>query len=176
MGMVRSGLSLVVAGILVTVFSCTESSKDKFQKELDTEQATVKLVKEVQRGGYDVITTEEFKKWMDSGKDIVIVDTMPYKDSFKKMHVPGAKNFLFPIPIMESWDTKETAGKTQEDFLALLGPDKEKTIIFYCGFVKCTRSHNGAAWAKKLGYKNVFRHPGGIYAWKGAKYETQSGE
>ena len=31
-----------------------------------------------------------------------------------------------------------------------------------------------AMWAKKLGYKNVYRHPGGIFAWKGAKYPTEA--
>jgi rhodanese-related sulfurtransferase len=30
------------------------------------------------------------------------------------------------------------------------------------------QSHNGAAWAVKLGDKNVFRYPGDIFAWKGA--------
>jgi rhodanese-related sulfurtransferase len=74
---------------------------------------------------------------------------------------------------MTSWDTKETDGKTQADYVALLGPDKEKAIIIYCGFVKCTRSHNGARWAKKLGYKNVYRYTGGIFAWKGAKYPIE---
>ena len=34
--------------------------------------------------------------------------------------------------------------------------------------MKCTRSHNAAVFAKKLGYKNVYRFPGGIFAWKGA--------
>ena len=28
-------------------------------------------------------------------------------------------------------------------------------------------------WAKKLGYENVYRYPGGIYAWKGADYTTE---
>jgi rhodanese-related sulfurtransferase len=71
---------------------------------------------------------------------------------------------------MNTWDSKETAGKTKADFEKLLGPNKEKTIVVYCGFVKCTRSHNGAVWAKKLGYKNVYRYPGGIKAWKEADY------
>jgi len=146
---------------------------NKFEKEVKKEQAAVKLVREVQRGGYDVITAEELKKWIDSGKDVLIVDTMPYEASYKKEHVPGAKQFLFPIPEMTTWNTKETDGKTQEDFVALLGPDKDKTIVIYCGFVKCTRSHNGAMWAVKLGYKNVHRFPGGIFAWKGAEYKTE---
>jgi rhodanese-related sulfurtransferase len=75
---------------------------------------------------------------------------------------------------MPAWDSKETDGKTVEDYKVQLGPDAEKTIVIYCGFVKCTRSHNGAIWARKLGYKNVFRFPGGIFAWKGAKYPAES--
>jgi len=148
-------------------------AKNKFEQEVEKEQGAVKLVREVQRGGYDVVTTEELKKWIDSGNDMLIVDTMPYKASYKKAHVPGAKQFLFPIPEMKTWDTKETNGKSKEDFATLLGPDKNKTIVIYCGFVKCTRSHNGAVWARILGYKNVYRHPGGIFAWKGAKYPTE---
>lgn len=149
---------------------------NKFEKEVEKEAGAVKLVREIQRGQYDVVKTDELKKWIDDGKDMVIVDTMPYEASYKKNHVPGAVQFLFPIPDMNEWDSKETDGKSQADFEKLLGPDKEKTIVIYCGFVKCTRSHNGAAWAKKLGYKNVFRHPGGIFAWKGAGYEAEGSE
>ncbi len=154
----------------------TAFAADKFEQEVGMETEAVKLVREVQRGGYDLVTTEELKKWIDGGKDMIIVDTMPYADSYKKQHVPGAVQFLFPIPDMNEWDTKETDGKTKEDFVTLLGDDKNKTIVIYCGFVKCTRSHNGAAWAVKLGYKNVYRYPGGIFAWKGAKYPVEKVE
>ncbi len=146
---------------------------NKFEQEVKTEASAVKLAREVMRGGYDLVTTEELKKWIDEGKELLIVDTMPFEASYKKEHVPGAKQFLFPIPDMKEWDSKETDGKTEEDYVALLGSDKEKTIVVYCGFVKCTRSHNGAAWAKQLGYKNVYRYSGGIFAWKGANYEIE---
>ena len=168
---------IVVFGLTGLCFSTTALGfgfgENKFEKEVEIEKGAVKLAREVQRGGYDIITTEELKKLVDSGEDIQIIDTMPYEDSYKKQHIPGAKQFLFPIPEMETWDTKETDGKTQEDFAALLGTGKDKTIVIYCGFVKCTRSHNGAMWAKKLGYKNVFRQPGGIFAWEGAGYQTE---
>lgn len=166
---------LVIVGILVFGLAAPTWAflENKFEKEVEMEAGAVKLVREVQRGGYDVVTTEELKKWIDSGKDMVIVDTMPFADSYKKQHVPSAVQFLFPIPDMKEWDTKETDGKTQEDFMKLLGDDKDKLIVIYCGFVKCTRSHNGAAWAVKLGYKNVYRYPGGIFAWKGAKYPVE---
>ena len=75
---------------------------------------------------------------------------------------------------MHTWDTRETAGKSKADFEKLLGADKKAPVVVYCGFVKCTRSHNGAAWAVKLGYKNVYRYSGGIFAWKGAGYKAEA--
>lgn len=171
----KSFLKLMTLILLVAVYALPAMAfmDNKFEKEVKKEAGAVKLVREVQRGGYDLVTTEELKKWIDSGKDILIVDTMPFAGSYKKQHVPGAVQFLFPIPDMNEWNTKETDGKTKEDFLKLLGDDKDKLIVIYCGFVKCTRSHNGAVWAVKLGYKNVYRYPGGIFAWKGAGYPVE---
>lgn len=138
--------------------------------ELETETSAVKLAREVERGGYKLVTTEELKGWIDEKKEMLIIDTMPYEASYKKNHVPGAVQFLFPIPEMTEWQTSETDGKTKEDYSKLLGPDKTRPIVLYCGFVKCTRSHNGAMWAVKLGYTNVYRYSGGIKAWKEADY------
>ena len=144
------------------------------KKELDTEKVAVKFTKEVDRGGYEIVTTEELKGWIDQNKDMIIVDTMPYEASFKKNHVPGAVQFLFPkAGDMTEWQPAETDGKTKEDYIKLLGPDKDKAIVVYCGFVKCDRSHNGAMWARKLGYKNVYRHPGGIKAWLETDYPVE---
>ena len=171
-------LALALTGIWISM--CGSSAyalgfgKDKFKKEVEKEQGAVKLARETVAGDYELITTEELKKLVDSKADVLIIDTMPYEDSYKKNHIPGAKQFLFPIPIMETWDTALTDGKTQEDYAALLGENKDKTIVTYCGFVKCTRSHNGAMWARRMGYTKVLRHPGGIFAWKGAEYPTDS--
>lgn len=166
---------LMITLVLVLGFACPAMAlfDNKFEQEVEKEAGAVKLVREVVRGGYDVVTTKELKNWIDSGKEMVVVDTMPYEASYKKAHIPGAVQFLFPIPEMNEWDTNVTDGRTQEDFKKLLGDEKDKLIVIYCGFVKCTRSHNGAAWAKKLGYSNVYRHPGGIFAWKGAGYDTE---
>ncbi|MBT8350051.1 MAG: rhodanese-like domain-containing protein [Deltaproteobacteria bacterium] len=171
-------LKLMIVSVLVIGLTAPATAffDNKFEKEVEKEAGAVKLVREIQRGGYDVVTTEELKKWIDSGKDMVIVDTMPYEGSYKKNHVPGAVQFLFPIPDMNQWNINETDGKSQDDFIKLLGSDKDKPIVVYCGFVKCTRSHNGAAWAVKLGYKNVYRYSGGIFAWKGAKYPVEKAE
>ncbi|MBV5305652.1 MAG: rhodanese-like domain-containing protein [Desulfobulbaceae bacterium] len=161
-------VGLFILAMSVSTFSY--AADNKFEEEVVKEKETVKVVRDIQQGGYGIVTTEELKGLIDAGKDVLIIDTMPFEDSYKKNHIPGAKQFLFPIPDMKEWDAKETDGKSVEDFKALLGPDKNRTIVVYCGFVKCTRSHNGAVWAKKLGYTNVSRHLGGIFAWKGAGY------
>ena len=173
MGVVKDLLKIGIVGLIVMGLSVPALAKDKFELEQEKDAEAVKLVRDTKAGGYEVINAEELKKLIDSKKDILIVDTMPYEDSYKKEHIPGAKQFLFPIPIMANWDAKETGGKSMEDFAAFLGPDKDRTLVFYCGFVKCTRSHNGAMFAKQLGYKNVYRFPGGIFAWKGADYNVE---
>ena len=171
----KTRLALALTLICTLLASpCFALFDSKFEAEATKETEAVKLFRDTTAAGYGLVTAAELKKMIDEGKNMVIVDTMPYEDSYKKEHVPGAAQFLFPIPDMHEWDAKETAGKTQADFEALLGPDKDKTIVIYCGFVKCTRSHNGAVWAKKLGYKNVYRFAGGIFAWKGAGFPADA--
>jgi rhodanese-related sulfurtransferase len=137
-------------------------------KEMDTEKIAVNFAKEIARGGYKIVSTEELKGWIDQKKGMVIVDTMPFEDSYKKQHIPGAVQMEFPIPEMTTLDDQKKAA-----FEKLLGPDKDKLIVIYCGFTKCTRSHNGAMWAVKMGYKNVYRYPGGIKAWDEAGYPVE---
>jgi rhodanese-related sulfurtransferase len=94
---------------------------------------------------------------------------MPYEASYKKQHIPTAVQFEFPIPEMKTMDSE-----MEKQYLALLGPDKNRMIVVYCGFVKCGRSHNGAMWATRLGYRNVYRCLGGIFGWKEAGYPVEA--
>jgi len=137
-------------------------------KELQNEKIAVKFEREVERGGYKVITTQELKVWLDEKKDVLVVDTMP-ADSFRKQHIPGAVNF----EIQRHPELTEMSDKMKKDFEKLLGSDKNRTIVFYCGFTDCERSHNAGMWAIKLGYKNVYRQPGGITGWLEAGYPVE---
>jgi rhodanese-related sulfurtransferase len=137
-------------------------------KELQNEKIAVKFEREVERGGYKVITTQEFKVWLDQKKEMLIVDTMP-ADNFRKQHIPGAVNF----EIQRHPELTEMSDKMKTDFEKLLGPDKNRPIVFYCGFTDCERSHNAGMWAIKLGYKNVYRQPGGITGWLEAGYPVE---
>ncbi len=162
---------IVVSTVMLSSIGC---GRNKFQQEVDTEKVAVNFAREVERGDYGIVTAEELKELLDKETDMVIVDAMPYEASYKSAHLPGAKQFLFSKEKeMEEWDSDATGGKSKDDFEELLGDDKEKLIVVYCGFVKCLRSHNAAMWARKLGYKNVKRFPGGIYAWKGKGYPTE---
>jgi len=165
---------LIPALLLCTLLSSPAFAlfDDKFEAEVVKETDAVKLVRDTQAGGYELLTAAELKKWLDEGKQMLLIDTMP-EAGFKKEHIPGAKQFLFPIPRMSTWDSKETAGKSEADYAALLGSDKNIPVVIYCGFVNCTRSDNGASWARKLGFTKVYRFPGGLYAWKGAKFPLE---
>jgi thiosulfate/3-mercaptopyruvate sulfurtransferase len=159
------GLMAIVALALV---GCGQSWSGK---ELELEKTAVNLAREMAKGGYQLVTTPELKGWIDQKKPMTIIDTMPLADSYKKNHIPGAVQYEFPIPEVEEMDDAARA-----KFEKFLGPDKDKTLVFYCGFVKCTRSHNGAMWAAKLGYKNVVRYPGGIKAWMETDYPVAKGD
>jgi thiosulfate/3-mercaptopyruvate sulfurtransferase len=137
-------------------------------KELDNEKMAINFAREVERGGYKFLSTQELKSWIDQKKEMLIIDTMPFEDSYKKQHVPGALQMEFPIPEMTTIDDKKKA-----DFEKMLGPNKDRLIVIYCGFTTCTRSHNAAMWAVKMGYKNIYRYPGGIKAWDEAGYPVE---
>ena len=137
-------------------------------RELDTEKVVVAFWQEAVQGGYKVVSTKELKSWIDEKKGVLIVDAMPFEDSYRKQHIPGAVNFPMPFSEMTRMDDDAKAA-----FGKLLGPDKDRPIVFYCGFTKCARSHNGAMWAVRMGYKNVYRQPGGIRAWSEAGYPME---
>ena len=152
---------LMIVAMLCLVLVGARPAWALFESEADNEQLAVTFAREAARGEYRVLTTQELKAWMDQKKPMLVVDTMPFEDSYKKQHVPGAVQFEFPIPEMKDMDPAR-----QEKFRQFLGPDTKRIIVFYCGFTKCTRSHNAAMWARKMGYEQVYRCPGGIKAWR----------
>jgi len=138
--------------------------------ELDFERYAIKLANETLQGGYKLTTAEEVKKMLDAKEDIVLIDAHP-RWEYEMGYIDGAKNFGFQSNMVGDWDKDVADGpRTQADYRAVLGPDLNKKIIIYCGFTKCGRSHNAATWARRLGYTNVYRMPGGITAWKELGY------
>ena len=169
--MKRSAGWAVGLAVLLVGSGC---GQNKFQQEVETEKVAVKLARQMAEGEYELITTAELKALLDKRPGLVLVDAMPLEASYQKQHIGGAVQFLFPKATMEIWDTAETAGKSEADYESLLGEDKQKLVVVYCGFTACGRSHNAALWARQKGYENVKRYPGGLFAWKGAGLPTVS--
>jgi thiosulfate/3-mercaptopyruvate sulfurtransferase len=162
---------LVVVLVTAGLFSgCAGTEKiGVTHGNVQSESLAIKACSEAQRGGYKLISLQDLKKRLDAKEKMLIVDTMPYADSYKKEHIPTAVQFEFPIAEMSTMSTD-----MEKKYIDLLGPDKDRMILVYCGFVKCGRSHNGAMWAVKLGYRNVYRCLGGIRGWKEAGYQMES--
>lgn len=156
--------------VLVCLADVIGCGTNKFEAEVATEEAAVKLANETSNGGYQLVSTKELKQMLDADEDFLLIDAMPEEDSFAKGHIRRAVNFAFPKELMDGWSDEVMGGRKQEDFQKLLGEALDRKIVVYCGFVKCARSHNAAICARELGFTNVYRYPGGIYAWRGSGY------
>lgn len=147
---------------------------NKFEQEVSIEASSVKFAREAVSGQYPILSTTEVNELHENSTECLLLDAMPAASSFNKAHIPGAVNFEFPKAPMDAWTEETMPGRTKEAYQALLGDEFDRLIVVYCGFVKCARSHNAAVFAKELGYTNVKRYAGGIYAWRGAGLPVES--
>ncbi len=82
-------------------------------------------------GGYMVITAADLKKMHEGTQELLVIDTLA-ESAYKQGHIPGAKHFEFPNGTMDPWDKSKTAARSQEEFVALLGVNKDRPLVFYC--------------------------------------------
>lgn len=162
--MKKTLLATLFAGLALVGTSA--QALTSISKETDVEMVALKVANETVQGGYKLIKMEDVKKMLDAKEDFILVDAHP-KWEFDMGYIDGARHFGFQSNMAGVWEKDVTDPKlTQDDYRKVLGPDMNKKIVIYCGFSKCGRSHNASVWAKKLGYTNVYRAPGGITAWK----------
>lgn len=135
--------------------------------EVPIESATVKFVSDVKDGGYKIVDTAGLKKWLDEGKKITIISTLPASDDKTLGKLPSALNAMIPRT------EQELTPADKDNLLKVAGSDKEKTIVIYCGFVGCRRSHIGAKILVDGGFKDVYRYPAGIIGWKEMGYSVE---
>ena len=81
---------------------------------------------EARREGYDLITLDELESLYQSGKDFKILDVRPDYE-YERAHLPQAANLEFHLGERLTLEP----GKRKE-FEALLGPNKDRTIVIYC--------------------------------------------
>ncbi len=136
--------------------------------EVPIEKAAIKFSADIKQGGYKVVGSEEFKKWFDDGRKMVIISTLPWDEDRVIGAIPGALSV--PMPGSE----KELTPEDKEHILRAAGNDKENAVVVYCGFVACRRSHIGARLLVENGYKNVYRYPAGIAGWIESGYPVKN--
>jgi thiosulfate/3-mercaptopyruvate sulfurtransferase len=132
--------------------------------EVPIEKAAVKFSSDIKDGGYKVVGTDELKKWLDEGKKLTIISTLPPAEDKMFGLLPSAINGAMPKT------EKELTQADKDNLLKAAGIDKEKPVVIYCGFVACRRSHIGAKILVENGFKNVYRYPAGITGWGESGY------
>lgn len=123
------------------------------------ERAALKFADDTKSGAYKLVTTEELKRWVDEKKEMTILSTLPADENASLGLLPGAVAATLPK------SEKELTLGDREGLLKAAGDDKARTLVVYCGFVACRRSHLGAALLAENGYTNVYRYPAGITGW-----------
>lgn len=156
---------LVVNALLsLALVGCASQGTSPKGLEIPIEKAAVKFAADVKEGGYKIVGTEELKKWLDGGKKATIVSALPVAEDKAFGTLPSSVNGAI------SKTEKELTQADKDNLLKVVGLDKDKTIVIYCGFVACRRSHIGAKILVENGFSNVYRYPGGITAWQEMGY------
>ena len=161
---------LVIALMSVFVLvACASVGTSPKGLESPIEKASMKLITDVKDGGYKLISTEELNKWFIEKNDFLLIDTMP-KEAFDKIRIKGAINS--PVAKTE----QEFTPAEKDNILKIAGSDKDKTVVVYCGYTSCRRSHLGAKTLVENGFSKVYRYPGGIVAWKEGGYPAEGAD
>ena len=132
--------------------------------EVPIEKAAIKFAADAKDGGYKIVSTDELKKWLDEGKKLTIISSLPASDDKVFGTLSTAVNGAIPKT------EKELTQSDKANLLTVVGLDKEKPIVIYCGFVACRRSHIGAKILVENGFQNVYRYPGGVIGWQEMGY------
>ena len=105
---------------------------------------------------YSIITPKELQQRISSGRDIILIDTLP-GEQFNKRHLPGASNAcVFEV--------------TFPDQVMGIVPDKEREIVLFGSSEKSMDAVTAAEKLVRIGYKKVYALKGGIVAWQEAGF------
>jgi rhodanese-related sulfurtransferase len=154
---------LAVAALMFSGCASTHGTSPK-GLEVPIEKAAIKFSADIKDGGYKIVTTDELKKWLDEGKQLTIISALPAAEDKQFGLLPAAVNGAMPKA------EKELTQAEKDGLLKAAGTDKDKTIVIYCGFVACRRSHIGAKILAENGFRNVYRYPAGITGWAESGY------
>lgn len=116
-------------------------------------------------------------QWKDGQKEDLL-KAMPTK-TVKKTTLKKVSKAAYNKLAKADRATKKVNGKTvyyKKTVKEATVADKDATVVVYCGFIGCARSHIAAKYLVEQGYKNVYRYGGGIFAWVDAGYPVEKVE
>ncbi len=155
---------LLAAAAIVSLFAVGHASAAPGTSpkglEVPIEKAAIQFAADVKSGGYNIVSTDELKKWLDEGRKMTIISSLPAGDDKQFGTLPSAVNGFMPKT------EKEVTAIDKANLLKAAGSDKEKTMVVYCGFVACRRSHIAAKILVENGFQSVYRYPAGITGWQ----------
>ncbi len=106
-------------------------------------------------GEYPDISISELEAAIKKG-DVIVLDVNGTK-TYEKGHIPGAIDFR--------------ANKDQ--ITSLLGDNKDKLVVAYCGGPTCSAYKAGATAAEEAGFKNIKHLSAGLSGWLQAGKKTE---
>jgi 3-mercaptopyruvate sulfurtransferase SseA len=112
---------LLISTLFLLFISCPVQGQLKGEND-----AYNKIVAEARKGGYQLITPEELKKeYLKDSAAFLLVDTR--QDwAYQMQHIKGASH----IDFTPTW-WNQYSPATRSEMKKLLGPDKNKKVIFY---------------------------------------------
>jgi 3-mercaptopyruvate sulfurtransferase SseA len=115
-----ASIFLALAAVLITALSVWYT-----QRPVPPGQVTWdEVIAEANAGGYQIISTEELAdRYRKESSDLLLVDTRQEWE-YRTGHIKGAVNFSMEPTWWERWQKADEL----EEFL---GPDKDRTLVFY---------------------------------------------
>ena len=127
--MLRTGLkskylpvSSVMLILVLGLLTATAAAAGSWEEPSWLQQAR----NEAKNDGYELISALELKALYESGKVFTIMDVRPEYE-YRDGHLPHAKGLEFDLG-----DKLDLKPEKQAALIHLLGPDKQRLIVFYC--------------------------------------------
>lgn len=106
-------------------------------------------------GEYPDISISELEAAIEKG-EVILLDVNG-SSSYANGHIPGAIDFR----------------AKQDDLASVLGDDKDKLVVAYCGGPSCAAYKAGAKAAEKAGFTKIKHLSAGISGWLQAGKPTE---
>jgi hypothetical protein len=116
----RGKILLALAAVASTAGALWLTNRAVIPKEYTWNDVVV----EARKGGYSLVTTDElWERYQRGSRELLLVDTRQEWE-YRTGHIEGSVNF----PMEPTWWSR---WRKKSDLESLLGPDKDRFLVFY---------------------------------------------